>query len=74
MTFCVDKYRRCRNPIVSTITLTVLFGKSEAKDSVGNAGEVKKGCVKMDLTKRQYDNGYQVYSLLYCDATYEVGS
>ena len=38
MTFCVEKYRR-RGPTASIFTLALLFGKSESKDFVGNAGE-----------------------------------
>jgi hypothetical protein len=68
MTFCVDKYRRCRNPIASIFTLVVLFGKSYGKDFVGNVSE-EEDCVKAVVTKMQYDNVYQVYSLLECDAT-----
>jgi hypothetical protein len=39
ITFCVDKYRRCRDPTASIFTLALLFLKSEGKDFVGNAGE-----------------------------------
>jgi len=51
--------------------LAVLFGKSEGKYFLGNASEEeeKEGCVKLLVTKIQYDNGYQVYNLLECDAT-----
>ena len=47
--------------------MAVLFGKSEGKDFVGNAGEEEEeeeeevDCVKLDLTNSQYDNGYQDY-------------
>ena len=70
MTFCVDKYRRCRDPFVSIFTLAVLFGKSEGKAFVGNASEEEEeDSVKLVASKIQYDNRYQVYSLLECDAT-----
>jgi hypothetical protein len=53
--------------------LALLFGKSEGKDFVGNAGEEEEeeeeeDFIQVVVTKRQYDNGYQVYSLLECDA------
>jgi hypothetical protein len=60
MTFYVDKYLHCRDPIASIFTLAVLFGKSEGKGFVRNTGEEEENCVKVVVTKIQYDNGYQV--------------